>query len=114
MSILLAAVLAAASPAAPSATWLQCAQAAVLDDLASDRAQAWPVTGAVPEGVDVRVVRLPSHPSDDAFDAEHRVLYALPARNEAYVASSGGIADFRRVYGPVSLAARCPASVASR
>lgn len=112
MSVVIALVL-ASSPAAPAAdAWLHCARAAVIADLATGAAHGWGETAALPEGIEVGVVALPSHPSGEAFDAVHRVLYAVPTLNQAYVASSGGLADIRRVHGPVSLAGRCVATSA--
>lgn len=107
MLILLTVILAASPIPGASADWLQCAHAAVIADLASDAPRRWAEVAAVPDGIDVQVTSLPSHPSADAFDAVHRVLYAVPARNEAYVMSSGGFADVRHLHGPVSLAGRC-------
>lgn len=113
MSLLFAAVLAASPAVTASDAWLHCAREAVIADLATDAALGWSEVDTVPEGTEVRVVALPAHPSSEAFDAVHRVLHAVPARNEVYVASAGGLADFRRLHGPVSLAGRCASAMAT-
>lgn len=113
MSLLFAVVLAVPPAVTAPDAWLHCAREAVIADLATDAAHGWAEVDAVPEGIEARVVALPAHPSSEAFDAVHRVLHAVPARNEAYVASSGGLADVRRVHGPVSLAGRCAPAMAT-
>jgi hypothetical protein len=112
MSILLSVALAASPVPVVPDHWLRCARETVIADLASDAPRRWSELAAVPGGVDVQVATLPSHLSAEAFDAVHRVLFAVPARNEAYVVSTGGFAGFRHVHGPVALAGRCALAVA--
>jgi hypothetical protein len=108
MSLMLVLALASAPvPAKPDdAAWLQCASVAVQRRLDKGVPAKWPKADGLPAGL-MMSAELASRPSEDASDALHYVLHGVPERNLVYIARSGGIGDFRVVYGPLRLGKHC-------
>jgi len=97
------------NPTQPVVLWQDCARSQALAWMESGVPAAWPTTASIPSDGSSQVVPLGAFPPEATSDALYRTLHLVPSKNAIYVEQSGGVAGVHQLYGPVSLAGRCPA-----
>lgn len=111
VSLMLLAGCASTGKEKADVSWSECARAHAVAWVGSGSASSWPVATEVPEGVPVQVVPLGPHPPEAINDAFFYTLHLLASRNAVYIEQTGGFAGVHHLYGPMSLAGRCPKQV---